>query len=53
VKNGLSFPLTLNNGFHIRPGHKNVVSLSMTKISADERIRCLKTVFISPLGGES
>ena len=34
-----SFPMLIDNGFLIKPGHKNVVALSVTKVTADETIR--------------
>ena len=34
-----SFPMLIDNGFLIKPGHKNVVALSVTKVAADETIR--------------
>ena len=39
VTNHGEFPLTYLKGFDVRPGHRNLIALSATKIDADDDIR--------------
>jgi amiloride-sensitive sodium channel len=36
-----SFPFTIQEGFEIRPGHKNIIALTGSKIDADESLKDL------------
>jgi amiloride-sensitive sodium channel len=38
------FPLTFQKGFEVRPGHKNLIALSATKIDSDDGIRHIKPI---------
>ena len=38
------FPLTFQKGFEVRPGHKNLIALSATKIDSDDGIRHIDPV---------
>ena len=42
VGNRESFPQSYDHGFNIRPGHQNVVALTVTKITAQPSIRAVK-----------
>jgi hypothetical protein len=39
-----SFPMTIYKGFHLRPGHVNLVALSATKISATESLKAISSL---------
>jgi hypothetical protein len=38
------FPLTFQKGFEVKPGHKNLIALTATKITADENIRGIEPI---------
>jgi hypothetical protein len=36
-----SFPFTIQDGFEIRPGHKNIIALTGSRVDADDSLRSL------------